>query len=380
MEPVRRLLLLAVAAALLATPAALGANPPTLPSRSLLVADRANFLQLAEKGLAQTKQLWWNSDLGWYDDRLDDTDHLPLATIWSAYGLWEATNGVAIAHPTQANKAAVNVFAAKATKYWNPDLKPVPGFVYYYTARGPWDAYMDDNAWWGLGFIDSYKATGNKLWLTWAARALRYMDVVGWDKKAGGMWWDADQHKKTSEGLAGGTLIASLLYGITHKPSYLALAKKYLAWANAKTINKQQGGLYGRSDTDGTVMNYVEGMFAAAYAELCKTTKTKSYCTHANQIANASLNEFPILASWAPETDVIYERWLLDLYVRTKNPRWYAVVYANAKAAVANAQDDQGLWSKRWDGDWTKPGLLRTQGATLALLAWTAAAAPPALR
>jgi uncharacterized protein YyaL (SSP411 family) len=379
MGRVRRLVLLGVLAALLAAPAALGANPPALPSRSLLTADRANFVSLAEKGLAQTKQLWWNNDLGWYDDRLDDTDRLPLATIWSAYGLWEATNAVAIAHPTAANKAAVSAFAAKATKYWNPDLKPVPGFVYYYTARGPWNAYMDDNAWWGLGFIDAYKATGNKVWLNWAARALRYMDVVGWDKTAGGMWWDADQHKKTSEGLAGGTLIAALLYGITHKPTYLAMAKKYLTWANAKTVNKQQGNLYGRSDTDPTIMNYVEGMVAAAYAELCTSTKTKAYCTRANLIANASLNEFPILATWAPETDVIYERWLLDLYTRTKNPRWYAVAYANAKAAVANAQDDQGLWSKRWDGDWTKPGLLRTQGATLALLAWTAATAPPPL-
>ena len=380
MGRVRRLLVLTLLAALLAVPVASGANPPPLPARSQLIADRANFLQLAEKGLAQTKQLWWDSNLGWYDDRLDDTDHLPLATIWSAFGLWEATNAIAIAHPTAANKAAAGSFAGKATKYWNPDLKPVPGFVYYYTARGAWDAYMDDNAWWGLGFIDAYRATGNKAWLVWAAKALTYMDVVGWDKKAGGMWWDADQHKKTSEGLAGGTLIAALLYGITHKPSYLAMAKKYLAWANAKTINPQQGNLYGRSDTDATIMNYVEGMFAAAYGELCKSTKTKGYCTRANAIANASLNQFPILASWAPETDVIYERWLLDLYTLTKNPRWYAVVYANAKAAVANAQDDQGLWSKRWDGDWTKPGLLRTQGATLALLAWTAAASPPPLR
>jgi hypothetical protein len=52
-------------------------------------------------------------------------------------------------------------------------------------------------------------------------------------------------------------------------------------------------------------------------------------------------------------------------------------VYANAKRAIANARDDQGLWSKRWDGDWTKPGLLRTQAGTLALLAWTATATPP---
>ena len=87
--------------------------------------------------------------------------------------------------------------------------------------------------------------------------------------------------------------------------------------------------------------------------------------------------QFPILADWAPETDVVYMRWLLDLYARDDKPRWYAVVYANAKQAVAHARDSSGLWSQRWDGGWTKPGLLRTQAGTLALLAWMSTAKPP---
>jgi uncharacterized protein YyaL (SSP411 family) len=374
-----RRVVVVVALVLVAVPAARAADPPPLPARTQLIADRAQFLRLAEEGLATTKKLWWNEKLGWYDDRLEDTDRLPLATLWSIYPLFEATNAVAVAHPTKANKARANWFARQATKYWNAELKPVPGFGYYYTARGAnWNAYMDDNGWWGLAYLDAYRATGNKTWLTWAARALRYMDVVGWDTKGGGgMWWDADQHKKTSEGLAAATLIAADLYRITHRKPYLALAKKYLAWANAKTVNRRQGNLYGRSDTDPTVMNYVEGMFVAAHAELCTATKMKAYCAKARKLANASLVQFPILADWAPETDVVYLRWMLDLYQRDKNARWYALVYANAKRAIANARDDQGLWSKRWDGDWTKPGLLRTQAGTLALLAWTATATPP---
>ena len=97
-----------------------------------------------------------------YNDRIDDTDRLPLATLWSAYPLFEATNGVAIAHPTAANKAAVNAFAAKAAKYWDPDIQATGGFAYYYTARGAWNAYFDDNGWWGVAFLDAYRATGNK--------------------------------------------------------------------------------------------------------------------------------------------------------------------------------------------------------------------------
>jgi uncharacterized protein YyaL (SSP411 family) len=359
-------------------PAARAADPPPLPSKATLTADRASFIQLAEQGLKQTKQLWWNSDLGWYDDRIDDTDRLPLATLWSAYPLFEATNAVAIAHPTAANKAAVNAFAAKATKYWDPDIQGTGGFAYYYTARGAWNAYFDDNGWWGLAFLDAYRATGNKAWLTQANRALQFMDRYGWDSlTGGGMWWDTDHHHKTSEPLAAGTLIAATLYRYTHKPAYLQTAKKYLAWANAKTIEKKSG-LYGRSATDKTVMNYVEGMMVAAHTELCAGTKVQTYCTKARQLANASLNRFPIDADWAPETDAVYLRWMLRLYEQDGNPRWYALVYRNAKRAVASARGDQGLWSERWDGTWSKPGLLRTQGGTLCLLAWMAAVKPPA--
>lgn len=358
--------------------AAGAANPPALPTRTKLVADRAGFLSAAEQGLKQTKQQWWNNDLGWYNDRLDDQDHLPLATLWSATGLFSATNAVAIAHPTASNKAAVNAFAAYAEKYWDPNIGKTGAYVYYPTVKDPgWDAYMDDNGWWALDFLDAYRATGNKRWVADAAKALVFMDRYGWDTKAGGMWWDVDQHKKTSEGLAAATLIAAQLYRITHKPTYLKLAKKYLAWADAKTRNPAQHNLYGRSDSDGTVMNYVEGMFIAAHAELCRGTKTKSYCTRAEQLANAALAEFPVDADWAPETDSIYLRWMLALYEQDRNPKWYALVYRNAQRALATARDDQGLWSLRWDGTWTKPGMLRTQGGTLALFAWTAAVKPP---
>jgi hypothetical protein len=107
------------------------------------------------------------------------------------------------------------------------------------------------------------------------------------------------------------------------------------------------------------------------------STKRKSRCRKAQALAAGSLKEFPLDADWAPETDVVYLRWLLDLYERDGDPRWYAVVHRNAKRALANARDDKGLWSLRWDGGWTLPGTLYTQSATLQLFAWVAAAEPP---
>ena len=184
----RTLAALLALAAVVGVSAAGAADPPALPARAKVVADRTTFLTAAEQGLQQTKQSWWNAQLGWYSDRTNDDDHLPLATLWSATGLFEAIDAVAIAHPSAANKSAVTAFASYAEKYWDPNIGTTGAYVYYPTVKDPgWDAYMDDNGWWGLGFLDAYRATGNKRWVNDAARALVFMDRYGWDKKAGGM-------------------------------------------------------------------------------------------------------------------------------------------------------------------------------------------------
>jgi hypothetical protein len=118
-------------------------------------------------------------------------------------------------------------------------------------------------------------------------------------------------------------------------------------------------------------------MMAAADVELCRATKQQSWCARAEAIAHASLNAFPELADWAPETDVVYLRWLLDLYQQDHDKTWYALAYTNAKRAAANARDAQGFWSLRWDGTWTMPATLYTQAATLELFGWLAATPPP---
>jgi uncharacterized protein YyaL (SSP411 family) len=376
---VRRLALLlaALAAATLAATAD-AANPPPLPGKRQLAADRSTFTKVAQHGIAETRKLWWNPKTGWYMGRLGGDP--PLASTWSMFPLFEATNAMAVASPSPANKRAVEDFARRAEAYWDPSIANGTGGVsWLYGLRNTGNAYFDDTGWWGVAYLDAYRATGDKRWLWDAGRALRFIDTYGWDRAGGGgVWWNIAHDHKTSEPLAAGALIAASLYRVQHKKYYLEIAKRYIAWADAHTRNPKQDKLYGRSDTDGTVMDYVEGMMIAAHVELCRGTKVKAYCTQAEQLANAALNQFPIDADWAPETDVVYLRWLLDLYQQDGKARWYAVVYRNAKRALANARGQDGLWELRWDGGWTLPGTIYTQSATLQLLAWTASAKPPA--
>jgi hypothetical protein len=375
-----RLVLAAVAVAAAAAPAAQAALPPPLPDAATLAADRSSFLADAAGAVAQLDARWWSAKDGWYLSRPQASGSQPLPALWYAFPVFEAKAALAIAQPTEANKQALDAFAADAENYWDPTIADGHGgYSWYYGLRNTGNAYLDDNGWWGLAYLDAYRATKNVRWLWDAERALDFMDRYGWDTAGGGgMWWDLAHEKKTSEPLAAGALIAAELYAITKFVPYLKTAKKYIAWADANTRNPRQGMLYGRSATDLTVMDYVEGMMAAAHAELCAATGVKTWCTRAEQIADAASDQFPILADWAPETDVVYLRSLIDLYQRDGNPRWYAVVYANAKEAAANAGTGDGLWPKRWDGGWTLPGAIYTQGATAELFAWIASVDPPA--
>jgi Glycosyl hydrolase family 76 len=348
-----------------------------LPSHAQLVADRANFQNLAEQGLAKTQQVWFDEKLGWYRDRYAHPQ--PVATLWSSFPLLETVAAIAIADPTDANKTRVDSTFKQAEAFWDPTINGTGGVSWQYGLRGTGIGYFDDAGWWALSYLDAYRATGKTRWLWDAGRALAYIDRWGWDPVAGGTWWDGGHNHKTSEPLAAAAEVAATLYRIQHKAYYLKLATKYISWADAETRVASRGGLYGRSATDPTVMDYVEGMMVAAHVELCKATKKQSWCDQAEALAQASIQQFPILADWAPETDVVYLRAMLDLYGEDGDSTWYALVYDNAVRAAANAAGSvPDMWSHRWDGMYADSEALFTQTATLELFAWLAATEPPA--
>jgi uncharacterized protein YyaL (SSP411 family) len=372
-----RLAAFAVIALSLVASSARAAGPPQLPPLRQLAVERATFLDVSQSEILRTREIWADPKVDWYDAMPNSTAAQPLANLWYSFPLFEATAAAAIAEPSLANKRAVDTMGRQAENFWDPTIENgAGGFSWYYGIRGTGNAYFDDTGWWGIAYLDAYRATGNVRWLWDAGRALTFIDRFGWDRVGGGgVWWDVNHDYKTAEPLAAGAMIAASLYRFQHKPYFLTLAKKYLEWADTKTLTKR--GLYGRNATDHTEMDYVQGMFIDANVQLCAATKTQSYCAKAQQIADASLKAFPLLADWSPETDVIYLRGLLDLYRQDRDPRWYGVVYANAKAALENSRDKDGFWSQRWDGDWGLQGLIYMQAATLELFAWFSSATPP---
>jgi hypothetical protein len=349
--------------------------------RAQAAAVQPDFLGLAKQGIAAAHKGWWNARLGWYDDRLDKSwrPTAPLAYLWSAFPLFEAVDAVALAQPSAANRAAVRTFANAAERYWNPALRPVGGYAYYMgTHTRNVHTYFDDNGWWGLAFVDAFRATGDRRYLRDAARAFRFIVRSGWDSEGGGIWWDTSHDHKTAEPLAAAAFIGAVIYGATHDPTYLEQVTRLLNWADAHSWNSA-AHLYGRSDTDGTVLDYVEGMMIGADLELCKATGAVKYCQKAEQLGQAAVQFFPSTPDWSATADGLYLRFLLDLYRYDGNRQFYDLVSGDAMRAISMARDAAtGFYLRSWTGrSVAPPGLLRTHAGTVALLAWLAVARPP---
>lgn len=363
---VLRRLFVAIVALLVCAPAAAAA--PAKPS------PQARYLKLASTGVARSAA-WWDGH--WYRERLGNGER--PATLWGIVHLFEAKNALAIARPTPGRRAAVRSFARGAERYWNPNLRPVPG---YSASPGTLDphhrTWYDDNGWWGIAFYDAYRATGDTRYLASAKRALLFVDS-GWDPRKGGIWWDTTRPFKAGESLAGGTLLAAYLYHETRARLYLRMANKYIRWADADF--RGADGLYDRHERDKTPMPYVQGPMAAAFAVLCDSTGDRAYCREGEELADRAAKRFPKL-EMGPQYDAMYVRALLELYRYDNNPRWYAIAADAADRADANARSSNGLYQLTWDGRpmstiGTRAGLLQTHASTTSVLAWMAAAKAP---
>jgi hypothetical protein len=327
---------------------------------------------LAENGIAAARARWWNPTLGWYDDSLSPKNPgMPLAYLWSAFPLFEAIDAVAIADPTAAHKLAVEQFAAGAERYWNGALRPIGGFAYYPgTHRADALTYFDDNGWWGIAFVDAFRATGDRAYLDQAARAFNFIVRSGWNTGGGGTWWDNRQGHLTAEPLAAAAYIGAVLYQQTGRTTYLHLVQKLLDWANSNTVDPATG-LYTRNATDGALLDYVQGMLIGANLVLCDSTHDRAYCTKAGKLGEAALDTFGTDLDWSATADGIYLRFLLELYKKDGHHVYYMAAYTNAERARREAASGGGVYLNDWNGNpMTPPGLLRTHAGTVALFAW----------
>jgi hypothetical protein len=363
--------------ALTTTPAA------ARPSAPALTSAQRHYLALAKTGVAAAERQWQDRRRGWYDARLHDRDRYPLATIWDIVPLFQSLDAIAIAQPSAANRRALARFASGAERYLNPGLRPVPGYSPYPDDRtADTETWFDDNGWWGLAFLEAYRATGTRRYLTDAQRALRYIVAAGWDPAGGGIWWNTDHPYTAGEALASATLLATLLYQQTHSRFALAQAQRFLAFANTGGFS-QTDQLYAAGSLVSTPIDYIQSPLIYAQALLCKLRSAPGDCTLANYLTANALHRFGPMLEFAPQYDAVYLQWMLALYALNGDPALYALATENARAAQSGAMDGEGLYLLSWSGtplatQNAQPQMLQTQAATTSLFAWLAVTRPPA--
>jgi Glycosyl hydrolase family 76 len=369
---------LALACAVLASA---WAPAPALAQGAPLSAAQMHYIQLARAGVAQARR-WRDPRRGWYDARLADGDRFPLATIWDIVPLFESLDAIAIAQPTPPNRTAVARFAAGAEHYLNRGLRPLPGYSPYPGDRtANTETWFDDNGWWGLAFVNAFRATGSRRWLRDAQRALAYVAAAGWDRAGGGIWWNTTHPYKAGEALASDTLLAALLYQQTRSPFALAQAQRFLGWANGPGFSTADG-LYAGSSIDPTPIDYIESPLLYARAILCRLTGVQSECERVEQLKATAEDRFGYLLDFSPQYDAIYLQWMLALYSLDHDRTLYLMAADNARDAEARALNSSGQYLLSWNGEtlppaYAQPGMLQTQAATTSLFAWLAVYPPP---
>jgi Glycosyl hydrolase family 76 len=354
----------------------------TAPAPALTPVQQ-HYLGLAQSGVTTAERRWRDPRRGWYDALLGDRKRYPLATIWDIVPLFQSLDAIAIAQPSVANRRALATFAAGAERYLNRGLRPVPGYSPYPGDRErDTETWFDDNGWWGLAFLEAYRATGTRRYLADAQRALRYIAAAGWDRRTGGIWWNTDHPYKAGAALAADTLLATLIYQQTRSAPALALALRFLRWGNTGGFSAANG-LYAGSSINPTPVDYIEGPLIYAQATLCRLTASAADCENAERLQATVLDRFGYLLDFSPQYDAIYLQWMLALYALDGDRTLYQLAADNARDAQARAANGQGLYLLSWNGDAlparnAEPGMLQTQAATTSLFAWLAVYPPPA--
>jgi len=354
-------------------PPASAASRDIADARATAQEAPASYLQLAERGVEAARRKWRHGQ--WYVERLHDRDRYPLATIWGIVPLFEALDAIDIAAPSAAHDAALRTFVKGAERYFNAQLRPTPGYAPYPNDRGQPRTWFDDNGWWGLAFLDAYRATHDASALRDAQRAFRFIAAQGWDKHGGGgIWWNTSHPYRSGPALASDTLLGALLYQRTHDPSYLAQVQKFLAWADVHFLTEKR--LYAQNDHDGTPTPYVEGPLVEAHQVLCEMGQQAS-CVRARELADACWQRFSERLNMGPQFDTIYLHWMLVYASQTGDARWRGLAARMAARAQANALTAQDVYLRAWDGGsitahQARPNMLQTDAATLELFAWFA--------
>jgi hypothetical protein len=359
-------------------------TPWRQPPLSLPAAKPRSWLGLALAGIRQAGMF---RSRGWFCEYLHCTHGpYPLATIWGTVGLFEALDAIALADPSSENLQALNRFALRAERFWDP---AVGGYAPYIGDRGSdVTVWFDDNGWLGLAFLNAWRATHNPGYLADAQRAFKFIFENGWDRAGGGMWWNTTHPYHSGPALASDSLLGALLYEEDRESWQIEAVKEWVDWANENDNHDERQLYLEFPNQPQSVIDYVQAPLIYAQYLLCKDGFGQQYCTQAGRVAATMVERHATKEgfryNFGPQYDAIWLQWMMAYGEATGQTYWLHLAEVNGDAAAAHAKEG-GLYLGSWWGGpirdpETHPLMLRTVGATTSLFAWLALYTSPQAR
>ncbi len=186
--------------------------------------------------------------------------------------------------------------------YWDTSAAPPGGTAYPGETRG--DCYYDDNLWIGLDLIALHGATGERRWLSDAARIFAFV-VSAWDDDTshpapGGVFWAQARANPTRDrntvSNAPTAQLALHLHELTGERAYLDWARRAFGWVE-DTLRDPEDTLYwDHLKLDGTIertkWSYNQGTMLGAATLLHRATDDPDALARARAIAAQALEYY----------------------------------------------------------------------------------------
>jgi len=153
------------------------------------------------------------------------------------------------------------------------------GFCWAHGTGWANNIYNDDIAWGVIAYTRGYRATGNEAFRTIAKYNFDMMFARAWNPAKGALYWTTKNSSYNSciEFPAG--IAACLLSQALDDPSYMAKARRLLAWEKANLFDAKSGAIWDAVDTQGKIgtwsSTYNQGTFVGLADFLGDTAAAK---------------------------------------------------------------------------------------------------------
>ena len=263
-----------------------------------------------------------------------DGERYPLATIWDSVPLFETLDAIAIAQPTPSALLAVRRFADGAERYLNRGLRPVPGYSPYPGDRErDTETWFDDNGWWGIAFMQAYRATG----AAQVSHRRRTGAALHLGRRLGSpLGRDLVEHHPPLQGRRGDR--------VGDAAGDADLRADRLARGPGDRAQVPGVGGHGRLQRRGRPLRRQQHQPDAdrlhrGAADLRPGGAVRAGCAAGaaaparERLKRTALTRFGSVLDFSPQYDAIYLQWMLALYSLDHDPALYDLAAANAREA-----------------------------------------------